>query len=205
MDYALVMVGPSAVNKTTVALCLCRMMALMMKCSLFLNATTLNDYGPLSLKGLTAQTRVYCFDDCSPKSGPAGGKLVDEDEAKQLFGCRFGSSYTAMYAPAQFGPCSFKVFTSNVEKKGVVNGIPSYSCSPFAEHFRWICHAVGNDAVSMKQENVNMHAQARRCAVLYLDETPTLGRGNEYLLLCLCQVKCIFYKTFLNLGSSQNM
>jgi len=168
-EFSTVVVGPPAANKTAVMMSLARMKCIMKNKEFFCIAGSLNDYGPLSLKGTVSGCGAACFDDVSPISGPGGGKPLTADEGKHLFMSRFATSYTAMYAPAQFPAKTCKMFTSNLEIKGYNNDIPIVECSDFVEKYPWIIWAATNNVEAMKAASMDMTAQARRAAVVYID------------------------------------
>merc|ERR1719247_3274760 len=68
-DYSLILAGPPEVNKTTAMLAILKLKTVMQKKVVFLCASTLNDFGPLTLKGLTSQAAAVGFDDVDAKSG----------------------------------------------------------------------------------------------------------------------------------------
>ena len=61
------------------------------------------------------------------------------------------------------------MFTSNLEIKGYNNDIPIVECSEFVEKYPWIIWAATNNVEAMKAASMDMTAQARRAAVVYID------------------------------------
>ena len=160
-----VLCGPPDVNKTTLLMALLKTKAIMQGADYFVCGNSLNDYGPLSLKGYPSQCKACGWDDCTPVSGPSGGKTLSGDEGKQLFTTRYGSAYPAMYMPAQFAPKTCKIFTTNI-----VITRETTEKSDFATHFDWIEYLIRGDADKIKAAGVDAMAQARRAAVVYIDK-----------------------------------
>jgi len=167
--FSTILVGPPAANKTAVMMSLGRMKCIMRNKEFFCIAGSLNDYGPLSLRGTVSGCGAACFDDVSPVSGPGGGKQLTADEGKHLFMSLFATSYPAMYAPAQFPAKTCKIFTSNLEIKGYKNDSPVVECSEFVEKYPWILWAATKNVQAMKAASMDMVAQARRAAVVYIN------------------------------------
>ncbi len=171
LNFAPIMTGPGQVNKTMMAEIIAKVHTIMRQKQYFIFAGKLDSFGPLTLKGMVADAGCCVFDDCSPKSGPGGGKLLSDDEGKQLFGVRFGTAYTAMYSAAQFAATTPKIFTTNLRILSYTAGqFPRIQCGDLVEHFSWIAQVACGDVEGLKHANVNAQAMARRCAIAYFDE-----------------------------------
>ena len=76
LDFSLLLAGPPAVNKTLLLLILAKLKTIMRKREQWLHATNMDDYGPLTLKGLVADAGCVTWDNVDLADFGQTSKLV---------------------------------------------------------------------------------------------------------------------------------